>query len=881
MIAGTLSLSSNPWESVNGPLTYQFSSPARHQQHLCFYTMSDFNESQNNHYICQPKSVCCDLCGLSLRAGRFEAKFSGTTYHFCCNGCRQVFSILSEATDSGDPAKFRESDLFKQCRESGIIPQTEADLAKNVARDNSAGISSMATGRLESAGGSSASTNAGLSLNLKISNMWCPACAWLIDESLKRMPGVIDSTSNFSTDRLHVSFDPIQTSPDQIINAIQKLGYRALEPEALLDAVERRREFIRFAVSAFLTMNIMMLSYALYSGFFTEFSRDTISKLSWPAFIMASIVIVYGGMELVKKAWFGFTNAAFSMETLIIMGSLSAYVYSSVNLLAGSMHVYFDTAAMLITLVLLGKTLERRAKGKVLEGLENFFSLKPSKVRICSDQYPEGRYVSADHLAENDIFRIEENEIIPADGRILNGNGTVDESSLTGEPLPISKKTGDTLRSGTRVLRGTFNVSAQKVGECSTLGQMIAIIEKTLMTKTPLEGKTDIILQWFVPAIMTLAGATAIGCLLAGIAMEEAMLRAVTVLVISCPCALGIAIPLARVAGISIAGKKGILVRDFKAFEQAAKISAFVFDKTGTITAGSWNLLDIICRQPIDQDRALALAAGLEMNSDHFIAVEILRQAKNKKIQPIPVADIQKDEKGLQGRFGAQIIRYGSADFLAQELQEANTWPEAGLKDRSADHSLVYLGIDGRLAALFVFGDTLRPGVATTINNLHGRGMRLALVSGDGERTTGAIAAKIGIKEFLGGQLPQDKSQFVLDCQQQGFQVAMVGDGINDAPALVQADLSIAVHSGGQLSRETADITLMRGEPYQVLEFLDFAQQVNQKIYQNLAFTFLYNAVSIPIAMSGLLNPLVAVTAMLLSSLSVTGNTLMLVRKNN
>lgn len=815
-----------------------------------------------------------------MRAGRFEAKFSGTTYHFCCNGCRQVFNILSEATDSGDPAKFRESDLFKQCRESGIIPQTEADLVKNISRGDSEGISPMATGGVESAGGSSASTNDGLSLNLKISNMWCPACAWLIDESLKRMPGVIESTSNFSTDRLHVSFNPIQTSPDQIIDAVKKLGYRAVEPEASLDAVERRREFIRFAVSAFLTINIMMLSYALYSGFFTQFSQDTISKLSWPAFIMASIVIVYGGMELLKKAWFGFTNAAFSMETLIILGSLSAYVYSTVNLLAGSMHVYFDTAAMLITLVLLGKTLERRAKGKVLEGLENFFSLKPSKVRLCSDQYPEGRYVSADHLAENDIFRIDENEIIPADGRIINGNGAVDESSLTGEPLPISKKTGDTVRSGTRVLRGTFNVSAQKVGEHSTLGQMIAIIEKTLMTKTPLEGKTDVILQWFVPAIIALAGATAIGCLLAGIAMEEAMLRAVTVLVISCPCALGIAIPLARVAGISIAGKKGILVRDFIAFEQAAKISAFVFDKTGTITAGSWNLLDIICRQPFDQDRALALAAGLEMDSDHFIAVEILRQAKNRKVKPIPVADIQKDEKGLQGRFGGQIIKFGSADFLAQELQEANSWQEAGFEDGSADHSLVYLGIDGRLAATFVFGDTLRPDASATIKNLRSRGFQLALVSGDGEQTTRAVAARIGFQQSLGGQLPQDKSHFVRDLQQRGQHVAMVGDGINDAPALVQADLSIAVHSGGQISKEAADITLMRGEPSQLIEFLDFAKQVNKKIYQNLAFSFLYNAVSIPIALSGLLNPLVAVTAMLLSSLSVTGNTLMLVRKN-
>ncbi|MGD8888976.1 MAG: cation-translocating P-type ATPase, partial [Desulfobacterales bacterium] len=702
----------------------------------------------------------------------------------------------------------------------------------------------------------------------------------LIDESLKKTPGVIESACNFSTDRLQVNYNPIKTSPDQIIDAIEKLGYRAAEPDDSRDALERRREFIRFAVSAFLTMNIMMLSYALYSGFFTEFSRDTIYKLSWPAFVMATIVVVYGGFELFKKAWSGITNAAFSMETLIIMGSMSAYVYSTVNLFAGSIHIYYDTAAMLITLVLLGKTLERRAKGRVLEGLENFFSLKPTKVRICTAEYPAGRYLNADQLSEKDVFRIDENEIIPADGRILDGTGSVDESSLTGEPVPVRKKSGDTVRSGTSVIKGTFKVSAQMVGAESTLGQMIAIIEKTLMAKTPLEGKTDAILQWFVPIIIALAASTALICLVVGISMEEAILRAVTVLVISCPCALGIAIPLARVAGISIAGKKGLLVRDFNAFEQAERATAFVFDKTGTITTGKWNLLDIICDESLTSDQALALAAGLEKDSEHFIAIEIVNQAGAKNVQPISLTDIQIDDKGIQGKFNDQTIKIGSAEFLEKELKGNNNLGAAAVMDATANHSLVYLGIDGQLAAIFVFGDSVRPDALQTVQELNTRGLRLALVSGDGEHATRAIGNKIGIQRSLGGLLPQDKSRFIFDLQQQGHRVAMVGDGINDAPALVQADLSISIHSGGQLSKEAADITLMRGEPSQILEFLNFAKQVNRKIYQNLAFTFLYNAVSIPLAMSGLLNPLIAVSAMLLSSLSVTGNTLFLVRRN-
>jgi len=791
-----------------------------------------------------------------------------------------VFNILLEASDSSDPAKFRESDLFRQCREAGIVPRTEADLVENISRRDSQAVSPMTAGSLNSTAGSSTSSINRLDLNLKVSNMWCPACAWLIDERLKRTPGIIDSTCNFSTDRLHISFNPLLTSPDRIIDIIKKLGFRAAEPDESQDAAEKRREFVRFAISAFLTTNIMMLSYALYSGFFTRFNEDTIYKLSWPAFVMASIVVVYGGFELLKKAWSGLTNSAFSMETLIIMGALSAYAYSTVSLFTGSIHIYYDTAALLITLVLLGKTLERRAKGKVLESLENFFALKPSKVRICTDDYPAGRYVSAERLSQNDLFRTDENEIIPADGRILSGAGSVDESSLTGEPVPIRKKPGDILRSGTRVIKGTFLVSAQQVGADSTLGQMIAIIEKTLMTKTPLEGKTDVILQWFVPIIFALAAGTAFVCLLMGISLEEAVLRAVTVLVISCPCALGIAIPLARVAGISIAGKKGLLVRNFRAFEQAESVTAVVFDKTGTITAGQWNLVEIICDESLTADEALGMAAGLEKDCDHFIAVEILRQAQRKSVRPVSVKNIQVSEKGIQGNFNGQSIKIGSADFLRPEIQASITLDVEKEADGSAANSLVYMGIDGRMAAVFVFGDILRPDASATIKNLQNRGLHLALVSGDGEQTTRAVAARIGIQQSLGGRLPQDKSRFIRDLQHQGHVVAMVGDGINDAPALVQADLSIAVHSGGQLSKEAADITLMRGEPSQLIEFMDFSKQVNKKIYQNLAFTYLYNAVSIPLAMSGLLNPLVAVTAMLLSSLSVTGNTLMLVRKN-
>jgi heavy metal translocating P-type ATPase len=823
----------------------------------------------------------CDLCGLPLRNQKMSAVFAEKPYLFCCFGCRQVFSILIEATDSIDPTAFKETQLFKQCQAKGIIPKVEAGLAVQTQITSEEDSLTDLTPPDDTDKAPAQSEHAILNLILIISNMWCPACAWLIDEILKKTPGINNSVCNFAIDRLKIVYNPIITSPRQIIHTIEKLGYRATIPGKPGEGAARRKEFIRFSISAILTANIMMLSFGLYSGFFTQLTSDTIYKLSWPACIMAGIVLAYGGHEFYKKAWAGLRNAAFSMETLIIIGALSAYFYSTYNLFTGSIHLYYDIASMLITLVLLGKTLERRAKAKVLADLENFFALMPTKVRICTDNFPDGRYVAMEHLAKGDIFRVTETELVPADGRIVTGNGAVEESSLTGEPLPITKKPGDFIRSGARIQQGGFKIRAEKVSNDSTLGQMMQIIEKTLLTKMPIEGKTDVILQWFVPVILVLAATTGMVCQFMGLSLETSILRAVTVMVISCPCALGIAIPLARVAGISIAGKKGILVRNFTAFEWAGRITAFVFDKTGTITHGNWTLQKIVAFAPYDENQGLKWAAGLEQNSDHFIGREILRQAQKRNIEPATLNDIQTEENGVIGRFDGDTLKIGSADFLKDTTVKFNQLLESDDDQQGSAYSYVYMSIADQPAAVFVFGDRIRNGAGATVEKLLQRGFQLALVSGDGIETTRAVAKDIGIHEAYGGQMPKDKVAIVKALQDQNHPVAMVGDGINDAPALVQADLSLAVHSGANLGEEVADVTLMRAEPEQLIDFLIFAGAVNKKISQNLIFTFAYNVISIPMAMSGLLTPLVAVSAMLLSSISVIGNTLVLVRSGN
>jgi heavy metal translocating P-type ATPase len=770
--------------------------------------------------------------------------------------------MLLESSEQKDPAKFRETDLFKKCLGMGIIPGSETELD--------------AKGRPP--GESTAPGQNTLSLNLKVAHMWCPACAWVIAEVLKQDRGILDAHCSFSTDSVRCSYDPTRTSPDQIMGIIDHLGYKAVYPDTADSQREMGREFVRFGISAFLTLNVMMLSFGLYSGFFTELSGETVSKLSWPAAILAGVVLFYGGHGIYTRALQGLSHAAFGMEALITAGAFSAYLYSTYNLLfVGGLHLYYDTASILVTLVLLGKALEGRARRSVQQDLENLFSLRPAKVKICTASYPRGRYVDARQLSRGDLFLVQEGEILAADGIVLEGTGSADESTLTGESRPVEKKPGDRLRAGTRVMQGEFRIGAERVGDESIFGQMIRTMEDALGSKARFEEKADVVLQWFVPLILFLALGTCIVCLALGLSLEDALVRAVTVMVIACPCTFGVAVPLARVAGISLMGKRGILIRHFPSFEQAGKIDHFVFDKTGTVTMGNWELLKIVTYQDFEEEQALGLAASLEKGSNHYIAMQIKGRAGQLSIPPVALEDIQTSENGIAGHLGDSVVKIGSREFLARE------WEGGPVSENRSEaeplHSRIYMSFGGKPCALFLFGDRIKEGARETVEQLERMGLGVSLVSGDGKETTLAVAGMIGVTSAFGGKMPREKADYVEELQAAGRQVAMVGDGINDAPALAQSDLAIAMYSGNALNSETSDITLMRGEPRQIHDFLGLAKRVSTKIRQNLFFAFFYNAISIPIAMSGLLTPLIAVSAMLLSSLSVTLNTLMLMKE--
>jgi heavy metal translocating P-type ATPase len=819
-----------------------------------------------------------------VRQPKFVLERGGKQYRFCCHGCRQVFVMLSEAAQSGDPRQFKHSPLVDHCRALGLIPPRLDDPVKATAEPQ------VPDSDTPPAPPSDPSLEGTLSLVLDVQGMWCPACAWLIENSLERTPGIIQANCQFDLDRVRCRYDPIRIAPRQIAAAVVQLGYQPATPSAPAAARQRRLAWIRLALSGFLTMNVMMLSFALYSGFFSALDAPSVRYLSWPIFLMGTAVVFYGGYPIYRRALSGLRSAAFGMETLITLGVASAYGLSLHHFIKGGLHLYFDTAAMLVTLVLVGKYLEQRAKIRIRQGLDEFNNLRPAKVKLIPPGATRGRYTQVAQLGPQDLFEVGEGEVVPADGTVTQGQGRVDMSALTGEARPIKKGRGDAIISGARVLQGTFRVRAAREAQASVLGQMLEIMDRTLAQKTSLEGRTDKLLRGFVPVITLLAMSTAVFLYLRGLTPSTAWLRGVTVLVISCPCALGIAIPLARVAALGTALKQGFLVRDFACFEQVERIDTILFDKTGTLTRGQWALADLQILNSFGRSLILQWAAALEADADHPAAEHIRRAAQNEtksRGKPDRNPDVVEPEaqqvriydNGVTGVIGRHRIRLGSWQFIQEEPDASRSgrpWPS--VPDPQALHSRIYMTVDGDPAALFVFDDDLRPTAAETVRQLTQRGLQVALISGDEARITRQVARRLGIDDFQGELSPQGKVAKVMALQQQGRSVAMVGDGINDAPAMAAAQVAFALGSTYDLGRQAAGVTLMTAAPERLIAFWNLAQRVNGKIYQNLVFSFVYNLLSIPIAMSGWLSPLVAVTAMLLSSLSVIGNTLGLLR---
>jgi heavy metal translocating P-type ATPase len=809
----------------------------------------------------------CTLCGLPVGNSGIQEKLGEKDLHFCCFGCRQVFQILS-SLPGGMPDDFKKSALYRLSEASGLIGKRFEALGESGDK--------YQTPDQKTSEGPDPGNPLSSELILKVEGMWCSACAWLIEGVLSRFSGVINVEAQFFSDLVRISYLPHRVTVEEIQERLRQLGYRSsFFPEASSSAGERKNDQLRLGISAILTFHIMMISLALYAGFFQDLGKEAIGYLSYPLAILATPVLLYGGYPIFKKAFIGLRHGNPNMELLIAIGALSAYGYSLFQMGQGSLHLYFDTSAILIVLVLLGKYLESRAKERISRGLTELYLLAKQKVRVFSD----GRenWLAPEDIRPGDEFEVWSGERVGVDGRILFGMAGLDESSLTGESRPVEKGPYDEVLAGSLLLSGQLRVRASRVGTDSSIGQLITMVQEGLLRKTAVELFADRLTRFIIPGLLGLATGIAFYLIFLGYSLEVSLLRAITILVITCPCALGIAVPLAKVAAIEAGRTKGFLFRDPAALEKIRTLDILIFDKTGTLTEGRYALRKIT---PLGSTclEALQRIASLESLSDHFLARAIHEKARESSLHLEAVKNFQMvPGLGVKGVVAGRQVIAGNQDWMqAQGMVIPKALESQADSDQIEGMTVIFFGWEGQVEGLLSFGDLLKESAREALSVLRQKGYQLWMLSGDSQETTAAIAGRLGIVSFLGQALPQDKVRLIQKLQIQGHRVGMIGDGFNDAAALAQADVGFALGIKAEIIMGASDVTLLSNDPLKIEKVIDLSKRTMIIIRQNLGFAFFYNIFGIPLAVSGLLNPIIAVLAMFASSLTVIGNTIRL-----
>jgi heavy metal translocating P-type ATPase len=817
------------------------------------------------------KQETCYLCGLPVGVSGIDQVEEEKVHRFCCPGCRQVYLILSDGSGVL-PAGFRDTDLYRACVEARIIPGNgdksypilPAMAAESQAADLPPGEPAGAT----------------LEFSFNAGGMWCPACAWLIGEVLGRTPGVLGPRVSFFSDTVRLRYSPLLVTPKEIMAKVEKLGYRVSLPgEKTFRSRAKGEPLLRLGVSSILTMNAMMLSCALYFGFIGDLAPTVVAYFSLPLLAMTAPVVFYGGMPIFRRAWAGVRLGRASMDTLIAVSALAAFCYSLIRMAQGSIHLYFDTAAMLVTIVLLGRYLEMRTRERVLSGLgAGLNEMGLGKVRLAGSATE--KWVAAEAVMPGQRFIARSGERIALDGRIVAGEGFLDQSVITGEATPVPRGCEDEVMAGSLLVDGELEIIATRSAGESSLQQITGLMVKALEQKSSGEELVDAVSCFSVPLIMAVTGLTAFVLWFFAVPLEEIILRSLTMLLISCPCALGIAVPIVRAAVVGLGSKKGILVRNPDALERIPILDTIVFDKTGTVTEGRFVLLHTVCDEA-DEHSVLSRISAIEAASSHFLAREILRRTRELGLSVEKGSAVEELEGlGVTGSVAGETVFAGNRRLLARTGAEIGTSLESKAVEHENDGmTTVFFGWEGKTRGYLAFGDPLRQGVKQLVEQLRSRGLEVILLSGDSARTTEAVARSLGITDFLGQAVPVEKSDFIANLQQKGRRIGMVGDGINDAGALARADVSFAIGAGHDITNEAADVIIPGGNPALIIDTFDLSALSLRTTRQDLYFAFLYNAIAIPVAAVGLLNPIIAVLAMFMSSLTVTGNALRLSRK--
>jgi len=715
------------------------------------------------------------------------------------------------------------------------------------------------------------------SLKLDIIGMTCASCSTRVEKALNKVPGVLEASVNLATEQATVSL--VQgTSAAALIAAVEHAGYGAQLPQIAAEASAAPARALPdwWPVALAIALSLPLITPMLASLFGAHWMLP-----GWLQLALATPVQFWLGARFYRAGWKALMAGSGNMDLLVAVGTSAAYGLSLYLLLTqvGAMHLYFEASAVVISLVLLGKWLEARAKRQTTEAIRALQALRPTMARVRLDGVD--RDLPIDAIRVGDVVVIRPGERVPVDGEVIEGESQVDESMLTGESLPVDKQPGDPVTGGAINAQGVLVARTTAVGTETTLARIIRLVENAQAAKAPIQRLVDKVSAVFVPVVMGIALVTFVAWWALGGNTEQAILNAVAVLVIACPCALGLATPTAIMAGTGVAARHGILIKDAEALELAHKISTVVFDKTGTLTDGTPHVAACVAADGSDKNTVLAVAAGLQAGSEHPLARAVLAEAATTAVSPLPARTQQAlPGRGIAGEVSGEGYWLGS-----RRLMEDNGVDTAALDAKAAEleaagRSVSWLAraSDRRALGLLAFGDATKPSAATGVARLKTLGIATVMLTGDNRGAAQAVARELGLDSVLAEVLPADKAAHVDQLKTSGKTVAMVGDGINDAPALAAADVGIAMSSGSDVAMHTAGITLMRGDPALVADAIDISKRTYAKIRQNLFWAFVYNVVGIPLAALGFLNPVIAGAAMAFSSVSVVTNALTLKR---
>ncbi len=716
-------------------------------------------------------------------------------------------------------------------------------------------------------------------ISLLVEGIHCAACVWLIERSLGQLPGVLRVAVNLSGKRLAVRWDNEQVKLSQILAHLSHIGYAAVpyDPEMAEGQLKRqnRSMLFRMAFAGFSAMNLMWVSIALYSGADEGEFRNL---FHWVGFALATPTLLYSGWPFFHGAWTGLRRAHLTMDLPIAIGATVTYAYSLYITISQPTtgEVYYDTVVNFLFVILVGRYLEAATKRQAIASTQRLLDLQPRGATVLRESESGEReevLLPIRAVKPGDIVLIRPGDHIPADGEIIEGRSSVDESMLSGESRPLAKGVGDKVSAGTLNNDSALTVRVEGTLRNTSLGRIIRLVEEAQSSKAPIQCTADRIVPWFVAITLLLATSTFIYWYNHG-HFEVALMAATSVLIITCPCAFGLATPMAIASAAGLGARHGILIKNGEVLETLSHIDHFVFDKTGTLTEGRMRVKAVITRDGADEDSLLNQVAALEQFSEHSIARAIEAEVEARDLSLLQAHEVvNKPGHGLRGRVGEHEFIVGTLHWLSQngvvcsdKLQHTVTEWEAQAM------TCVHVAIDGREAGIIAVADRLRTDARTLIDNLRAAGMRLTLLSGDRRTVAEAIAKQLGGMEVIAEVLPQDKDRIIHGLQKKGAKVAMVGDGINDAPALIRADVGIALGSGTDISGESADIVLMNDELDKVGLSVALSHRTLRTIRQNIGISITYNIIMIPLAMSAAITPLVAAIAMPVSSLLVIGN---------